>query len=392
MNKMNEHSNHIDGNQSSNINLVFKSQLTNDKELRVFGTSLDPWFVGKDIAEFLGYIDTKKALQDHVDDEDKMTLDQFRKRREVIHLPSFLHPHTILINESGLYSLIMRSKLEKAKPFKRWVTSDVLPSIRKTGQYNISTLSTISSTQLPPLPAPVDLYMVEAEELRKNVDRTICAETPSMYLFYVGKYLKLGFSKDAFPIRAPVHQKDEEFPVCVLVALWNASQVVEQKIHNQLKEFRAVDTKKLEVYVIQSTIANFIALVDKYIDIFTKDDKLLEEHKELTHKYELIVLSKQLSDLKKDNEISLLKKDIEILQLKQSLATKQQTQVSQTSAQTSASRMCKTCNIMQDLTQFHTRMDGCTNHVCKKCTHHKQSEREKVRRALARQQNQNHNH
>lgn len=84
------------------------------------------WFVGKDVAEILGYSNTRKALNDHVDDEDKgvTKCDTLGGAQEMT-----------IINESGLYSLILSSKLPKAKEFKRWVTSEVLPSIRKHGAY-----------------------------------------------------------------------------------------------------------------------------------------------------------------------------------------------------------------------------------------------------------------
>ena len=84
------------------------------------------WFVGKDVATALGYKNAKDALHKHVDDEDKLgaQIATSGQRREMT-----------LINESGLYSLIMSSKLPTAKKFKRWVTSEVLPSIRKTGVY-----------------------------------------------------------------------------------------------------------------------------------------------------------------------------------------------------------------------------------------------------------------
>lgn len=85
-----------------------------------------PWFVGKDVAEILGYANASKALTDHVDDEDKLNNDS---------LSSLGQRGGWLINESGLYSLILSSKLPQAKAFKHWVTSDVLPSIRKTGGY-----------------------------------------------------------------------------------------------------------------------------------------------------------------------------------------------------------------------------------------------------------------
>lgn len=89
----------------------------------------DPWFVGKDVASTLGYKNTKDALSRHVDQEDK----------RVVAFPDHLQnmQKTTIINESGLYSLILRSKLESAKRFKRWVTSEVLPSIRKAGSYSM---------------------------------------------------------------------------------------------------------------------------------------------------------------------------------------------------------------------------------------------------------------
>lgn len=85
------------------------------------------WFVGKDIAAILGYSDTNKAIAMHCDDEDKKLNDKSSS--------SFGQRGATLINESGLYSLILSSKLPKAKEFKHWVTSEVLPSIRKHGVY-----------------------------------------------------------------------------------------------------------------------------------------------------------------------------------------------------------------------------------------------------------------
>lgn len=87
-----------------------------------------PYFVGKDVAEILGYSNTRKALLDHVDEEDKtdgVTIRDSIGREQA----------PVLINESGLYSLILSSKMPNARRFKRWVTSEVLPAIRKTGGY-----------------------------------------------------------------------------------------------------------------------------------------------------------------------------------------------------------------------------------------------------------------
>lgn len=96
-------------------------------EVRMVLVNDEPYFVGKDVADVLGYSNSRKALADHVDSEDKdgVTIRDTIGREQNI----------IAINESGLYSLILKSKLPSAKKFKRWVTSEVLPAIRKHGGY-----------------------------------------------------------------------------------------------------------------------------------------------------------------------------------------------------------------------------------------------------------------
>ncbi|HEL7526987.1 TPA: phage antirepressor [Enterococcus faecium] len=94
-------------------------------EVRTVTIHDEPFFVGKDIADILGYSNPQKAIRDHVDLEDKTQNDSFTVNGTAV----------VLINESGLYSLILKSKLTKAKKFKRWVTSEVLPAIRKHGGY-----------------------------------------------------------------------------------------------------------------------------------------------------------------------------------------------------------------------------------------------------------------
>ena len=101
-------------------------------QVRTLTLNDEPWFVGKDVAEVLGYANASKALKDHVEDEDKLNNDS---------LSSLGQRGGWLINESGLYSLILSSKLPSAKKFKRWVTSEVLPALRKTGQYQVKELS-----------------------------------------------------------------------------------------------------------------------------------------------------------------------------------------------------------------------------------------------------------
>lgn len=102
----------------------------------------EPYFAGKDVAEILGYTNPQKAIRDHVDDEDKTVNESFTVNGT----------RGTLINESGLYSLIFSSKLPTAKQFKRWVTGEVLPAIRKTGRYETEEARFYEEAQaLPPI-------------------------------------------------------------------------------------------------------------------------------------------------------------------------------------------------------------------------------------------------
>lgn len=95
-------------------------------EVRIFDKNGEPWFVGRDVCNILGYANASKAIADHVDNEEKLYNES---------LSSLGQRGGWLINESGLYSLILSSKLPNAKRFKHWVTSEILPSIRKHGMY-----------------------------------------------------------------------------------------------------------------------------------------------------------------------------------------------------------------------------------------------------------------
>lgn len=123
----------------------------------------EPWLVGKDVAAALGYSDTSDALKRHVDDEDKLTrrfTDSGQSREMYI------------INESGLYSLILSSKLPSAKKFKRWVTGEVLPSIRKSGGY----LAPAAAKALDDMTAAIQLLSEQMEELSGQVGELLDRE------------------------------------------------------------------------------------------------------------------------------------------------------------------------------------------------------------------------
>jgi len=98
-----------------------------NNQLRTLLINDEPWFVGKDVAEILGYSNPRDALSKHVDSEDKNSV--------AIHDGNKGNPNLTIINESGVYALVFGSKLQSAKKFKHWVTSEVLPTLRKTGSY-----------------------------------------------------------------------------------------------------------------------------------------------------------------------------------------------------------------------------------------------------------------
>ena len=107
-------------------------------ELAIIKKDDDIWFRAKTVANILKYSNQRKAIIDHVDSEDKCSLNELKFRGNESLPLTWNTENTIYINESGLYSLILRSDMDKAKEFKRWVTKEVLPSIRKTGrdEYN----------------------------------------------------------------------------------------------------------------------------------------------------------------------------------------------------------------------------------------------------------------
>lgn len=133
-----------------------------DNQIRTTELEGEPWFVGKDVATVLGYKNTKDALARHVDKEDK-------RDGVVIPDPIGRKQTPVLINESGLYSLILLSKLPTAKKFKHWVTSEVLPSIRKHGAY-------MTDQKIEEILSDPDTIIKLATDLKKERERRLAAE------------------------------------------------------------------------------------------------------------------------------------------------------------------------------------------------------------------------
>lgn len=139
-------------------------------EIRTVTVNNEPWFVGKDVANILEYTNTAKAIRDHIDEEDKLT------ERIVL---SGQNREVIVINESGLYSLIFSSKLPTAKKFKHWVTSEILPTIRKTGGY-VSNDDMFINTYLPFADDQTKLLFKSTLETVKKLNKKIEEDKPKV--------------------------------------------------------------------------------------------------------------------------------------------------------------------------------------------------------------------
>ena len=135
-------------------------------EVRTLIIDNEPWFVGKDVARILGYAKPENAISTHIDNEDKTTT-------LIQGIGSNYKSKAVVINESGLYSLMLSSKLPRAKEFKRWVTSEVLPAIRKTGSYTVSKspmeLLELEFQALREVENKVDVVNSDLQELKNNI-------------------------------------------------------------------------------------------------------------------------------------------------------------------------------------------------------------------------------
>lgn len=172
-----------------------------------------PWFVGYDVAKALGYVKPRNAISVHVDDEDKNTA----LIQGAIQGSTQGNPNMTIINESGLYSLILSSKLPAAKRFKRWVTSEVLPAIRRTGGYGTAATQaaeteTAAAETLPARETTNDDYLRAA---------SIVASCKNERLPYVLAYLSKAGLSTVCPVQTQEEQRDRYEVMRLLVKAYN---------------------------------------------------------------------------------------------------------------------------------------------------------------------------
>lgn len=143
-------------------------------QIRVELINNEPWFVGKDVADALGYSDTAQTVRDHVEDEDKGVVEMTT--------PGGVQK-MVSINESGFYSLVLSSRISTAKMFKRWVTSEVLPSIRKTGGY-IATSDDMTDEEIMARALMVAQTTIEKRNERiKQLENKVRLDSPKVGYF-----------------------------------------------------------------------------------------------------------------------------------------------------------------------------------------------------------------
>lgn len=207
----------------------------------------DPWFVGKDIAERLGYSNTKDALRKHVDSEDKIMGSQNATPSITDNLGRKQFP--TFINESGVYSLILGSKLESAKKFKRWVTSEVLPSLRKTGTYTVVTAQPsvtssiiVQSTSDIELPKATNTWYLKNRKRIRELCDLMDIERRTLYhliLTEIGKTIDIEQSKSIY---TRDHGFPPEFIMDVVGYFTKMQEIADEYLDRLLEKYESLDS------------------------------------------------------------------------------------------------------------------------------------------------------
>lgn len=215
--------------------------------VRTLTIDREPWFVGKDIAECLGYTNTKKAVRDHIDNEDKIMGEQNVTPSLKDNLGRKQYP--TFINESGVYSLILSSKLESAKKFKRWVTSEVLPSLRKTGTYTVVAAqpNTTSSIVVQPtsdieLPKATNTWYLKNRKRIRELCDLMDIERRTLYhliLTEIGKTIDIEQSKSIY---TRDHGFPPEFIMDVVGYFTKMQEIADEYLDRLLEKYESLDS------------------------------------------------------------------------------------------------------------------------------------------------------
>jgi prophage antirepressor-like protein len=247
-----------------NSTIQIKKILTyNDTDnVKVMGTTDDPWFCGRDVCEILKYTNHKQALRIHVDPENKNNLKSLNSLFELNLKPTHNEGQVVYINEEGLYSLILACKLPMAKKFKKWVLKDVLPSIRKTGRYDSSRDEKVKSLETKIGELEYKIRSV-SEQIQKTLDfdRATHRVEPTEYVYVMTtedyqrrNKFKVGGCQTLNLVKSRLSQYNSGESVTnkhflVYLRKTHSYRSVENAIASSLMAFR--ENKAKELYVIR---------------------------------------------------------------------------------------------------------------------------------------------
>jgi prophage antirepressor-like protein len=252
-----------DDSDYKNNDVIIKEYKYDDNNMLVIRIKEEIWIKAKDVTEILEYKDTKKAIKNHIEEEDRITwniLSDDVENHEGVNCPLVknsvgknLDPRTVFINQEGLFELISRSRMEQAKEFRRWISKSVLPSIFKNGTYS----RPIKEGKLEEDLEKYDFY--------KNNSLSSYENKNVIYIAYIGEHqdediLKFGISSN-FPKRdLEQHRKNYDIFKVLYIKESNKNNIIESKLKKDLKGMNML--RKLSINKNNNT--ELIALNEKY--------------------------------------------------------------------------------------------------------------------------------
>ena len=266
----------LNNNQSNPFDQLLKMFKYSGKDVMILTINDEVWFRAKEIAEILEYINLKKSIRDHVDDDDKIILSELLEKYPIIRgsetlplnkeliirgndsfpLNQYLKT-SIFINEAGIYSLILRSKQANAKIFKKWITSEILPSLRKHGSYSIQSQQPL-------------LKNVYNENMLLNYDKKNC-----VYIAYIGIHnneplYKFGMTSDIYRRQFKEHENTFDQFELIYVKETDNKEIVEEKFKKELqckhllRQLKIKNKSQVELFTI--TNIHNLDMIKEYMD------------------------------------------------------------------------------------------------------------------------------
>jgi prophage antirepressor-like protein len=279
------------------VNGFLKTFSFDGKQIRTTGTYEEPLFVVKDIAEILDLVNYRTVyskMEDYMKGVQKMDILYGTKKDDVYKTDTiFFQQEMQVVNESGLYYMIMRSNKPNAKAFQKVVYNDILPSIRKTGSYTLENKYKFILENNRPLSQLLNStnFDREAKEIESSYDWSKNSNCPLLYVAYIGSVennglIKVGFSDSKFDERLSKHISSEsQYDQFRILDTFEVSgKPIEEALHNLLLVYRYPFKVQKEVYKTTSSLKDFIDIVRKLLDdndYKLKYNKLLERNHEL---------------------------------------------------------------------------------------------------------------